>query len=84
MSDKIKRAHARVANTLGELSGMFHSGCKLTFVMRDPADEEAYMVVSDDTNEAVIEVLRRAQLKDVQTLTTGDVVADAMGLVMPK
>lgn len=80
MSDTLRRTHARIANTLGELAPMFHKGCKLTFVMRDPRDDEAYVVVGDDTNDAVIEVLKRAKSKEKSVLTPGDVVADFLGL----
>lgn len=84
MSDTLKRTHAKIANALGELSPLFADRCKLTFVMRDPLDEEAYIVVGDDTNEDVIDVLRRAALKEEVKLTSGDVLAAALGLEMPK
>lgn len=84
MSDTLKRTHAKIANTLGELSPLFEDRCKLTFVMRDPLDEEAYIIVGDDTNEDVIDVLRRVALKQEVKLTSSDLFAAALGLDMPQ
>lgn len=80
MSDKLVRTHARIANALGDLAPLFHKRCKLTFVMRDPLDDEAYVVVGDDSNDAVIDVLQRSKAKEVRALTRHDLIADALGL----
>jgi hypothetical protein len=79
MSKKLRNTHAIIANTLGDLSTMFHKDCKLTFIMRDPYDDEAFIVVSDDDNDAVIEVLRNASPKDELKLTDADLVAAKLG-----
>lgn len=81
---KIKNTHAQIANALGKLSKLFASRCKLTFLMLDPHDAEAFVFVSDDDISKVIEQLKVAEKKEAQTLTPGDVLAAHLGLEMPK
>lgn len=80
----VRNAHATIANALGELAPLFASRCKLTFLMRDPHDAEAFMFVSDDDISRVIDQLKVAEKKEEQKLTPGDVLANALGLEMPK
>jgi hypothetical protein len=48
--------------------------------MRDPDNPDAYMVVGDDTEEAVIEVLKRATGTKSRAATAEDFFAEALGL----
>jgi hypothetical protein len=84
MSDELRRTHAIIAGTLDELSTLFHKHCKLTFVMRDPLNEEGFIVVSEDASDAVIEVLQKASAKEEDRLTRADCVAAKLGLEMPR
>ena len=62
MRTDLQRAHMRVCDVLGDLADhLFVKGVKLTFIMRDPANEDCYMVVGDDTIEGAISALERSR-----------------------
>jgi len=85
MSDALKITHARIANALGDLAPLFKPGCKLTFIMRNPADEESYILIGDDNDpEKIIETIRRSVSAELRTLSPDEVLANALGLEMPK
>jgi hypothetical protein len=65
--------HARVASALGSLSRLFAPGCRLTFVMRDPKNLEAFMVIGDDTEDEVIATVERSRRRPVEVLTMAQV-----------
>jgi hypothetical protein len=60
--DKLKAAHMRVCDMLGELADhTFAKGVRLTFVMRDPKNDDCYMVVGDDTIDGTISAMERSR-----------------------
>lgn len=62
LNPKLKSAHMRVCDVLGDLEDYtFAKGVKLTFVMRDPNNDDCYMVVGDDDPDAVIAAIERAK-----------------------
>lgn len=61
-SERLKAAHMRVCDVLGDLADhTFVKGVKLTFIMRDPKNDDCYMVVGDDTIDGVISALERSR-----------------------
>lgn len=77
--------HAHVASALGRLAKLFNPGCRLTFVMRDPANADAYMVISDDDSvDLVVNTLERSRTRDQSTLTPEQAFAAELGLNIPK
>lgn len=62
LTPDLQRAHNAVCDALGKLAdGVFVKGMKLTFVMRDPNNEDCYMVVGDDTVDGAIGALERSR-----------------------
>lgn len=52
---RIMEAHNAVGTALGKLADtVFVKGVHLTFVMRDPKNDECYMVISDDPDLDVV------------------------------
>lgn len=81
MSDKLKDTHGAIAHALGELSERFQPQCKLTFIMRDPTNKEAYILAGDDNDlEGVIEVIRRSQSVLEIKLTPEDLLKQRLGM----
>lgn len=76
--------HAHVASALGRLAKLFNRGCRLTLVMRDPANADAYMVISDDDSvDLVVNTLERSRTRDQSTLTSEQVFAAELGPTIP-
>lgn len=60
--DRLRGAHAAVANALGELAdNVFTEDCKLSFVMRVPGFPDRFMVISDDDLDEVVKTIERSK-----------------------
>jgi len=61
--DRLDNAQFTITETLAELEGLFLPRCRLTFVMRDPGNDECSMLITNDPDLAavrrVIEKLER-------------------------
>jgi hypothetical protein len=71
-ASKVAHAFNEVAATLGELESLFAPHCKLTFLMRDPSNDECSMLVTnDDDMPAVRRVMELLEKKEATHGRTG-------------
>ena len=66
MSDKVDLAIARqkVEQHLLEIEELFKPQCFLTFVMRNPDNEDSFLVITKDSLQEVVETVQTAMLMD--------------------
>ncbi len=66
MSNEMKRAAVKdeIEASLNALSDLFASEAQLSFIMRVPGDDDAYMVVSNDNLREVADLLLRSNVQD--------------------
>lgn len=61
----------KIEEHLAEMRKLFTPGCKLTFLMRKPKIETAYIIYSDDTEVEIIKhvakIRMQRQVKDLGT-----------------
>ena len=57
---KVQRMHQQVNDALCDLSELFQSGAKLTFIVRFPGNDEADVLIGDDHEpEELVALVRR-------------------------
>jgi hypothetical protein len=63
-SPLVQHVGDRVAQHLAEIAQMFKAGAKLTVLVRHPGNPDADMLVSDDSFNGMLGIIRRRKLAD--------------------
>ena len=61
---KLLKIKAVVTRHLNEIAVLFRRDCELTFIMRDPKDPDAWLLISNDNINELIGLLKKARRTD--------------------
>jgi hypothetical protein len=64
MKPKVREVSAECMRHLDEMADLFKPRCKLTFLMRDPDNQEAEMLLTTDGIDELIKALERAKTRE--------------------
>ena len=64
-SPSLQIARAEIERALGSLEALFVPCVKLTFIMRDPRNDEAYLIVTSDTIDEIAATVERQKAREV-------------------